>query len=455
MDDLKAATDAATVVRPRLTLAVLCAGMFLVLFDVTVVNVALPSMVRTFGDAGIVTQGVVVAYTVPLAALLLSAGGLVDRWTSRRVLIGGLALFVVGSVAATVAWSVLPLLLARAVQGVGAAGMLPAGLASVSELWPEPRARARAIATWSAVSASALAAGPLIGGELVELLGWRSIFGVTAVIAVVAATATWTVLPARTTGSRRRVDVAGSLLAAVALALLVSAAVVSRDSARGVVLLLVACGLVTVVLVCHERRAAQPLVPRELWHSRPLFGSCSVALLMNLVGNGTLLLVTLLLQGVQHRSAAEAGLSMVPFFVPLAVAPLVLRRWAAHVKPAHVVRLALALGVAGQLCLLSVTNGSGLAMVLVAMVLVGTCLGLLVPPLVTVTMAAAPALPGLAGALSNASRQVGTSLGVAVLGAVGGPARALGFVPGLHRAALVSIGLWVLAACIPLGDEGT
>ena len=245
--------------RRTLTLVVMCVGMFLVLLDVTIVNVALPRL-RTELGAGVGTlQWIVDGYGVALAALMLPCADLGDRHGHKRVVLAGLGVFAVGSLAAGLAPGPAILVAGRVVQGAGAALLLPGTLAVVSRAYDEPAERARAIGIWAAISSSALPAGAIAGGALVEGPGWRWAFLVNLPVVAVALRAT--ALVVRETGepSGRRPDVAGTVLAATLLGTATYALIATDPRAA------VAAVALLVALIAAERRSREPMLPPALF----------------------------------------------------------------------------------------------------------------------------------------------------------------------------------------------
>ncbi|MGH3624017.1 MAG: MFS transporter, partial [Sciscionella sp.] len=202
---------------PGLVLTVMCAGMFLVLLDVTVVNVALPAIASDLDTGAAGLQWVVDGYAVAIASLLLAGGTLGDRFGHRRVVLAGLVAFGVASLGCGLAPGTGVLVAARAVQGAGAALLLPGSIAVITDAYRERAAQARALGIWAGVSSLALPAGPLLGGTLVTAAGWRLVFLVNIpVVLVVSVAVLWLVRPARWR-RERRLDLPGMALAMLAL----------------------------------------------------------------------------------------------------------------------------------------------------------------------------------------------------------------------------------------------
>ncbi|WOC13912.1 Putative multidrug resistance protein MdtD [Gordonia sp. MP11Mi] len=329
--------------------------MFLVLLDVLAMNVAMPALGRTFHIGREHWSLLVDAYTAPLAIGLLPAGWLVDRIGSRRALLGGLAVFAAASTLGAAGWSWESVLIARCVQGVAASAMLPAGLAALTTTWRAPAERARALGTWSAVSAVATAVGPAVGGVLVAQAGWRAVFWINVPLALLALLGVSLLAPAGRPSTER-----GGPSRPVALVVSVIAAAVMTSGANGMLQVL------TVYLQDGLRLAAGPAGAVLLLATAPFV----------LLGPTTGPLVT------RYGRCAVAAVGL----------------------------------VIGGVGLVSVGRLSGTLGLVPALLGIGVGLGLMSAAIVGETMAAWPARPGFAGGLNNAMRQVGTSIGVVVGG---------------------------------------
>ncbi|WP_326837162.1 MFS transporter [Amycolatopsis rhabdoformis] len=433
--------------RPALLLT-LCTGMFLVQLDVTVVNVALPTLGAQLHAGLTALQWVVDGYSVVLAALLLAGGALGDVLGHRGVVLAGFAVFGVASAACGVAQAAGWLIAARAVQGVGAALILPGTLAVINRQCPDPVTRARALGVWAGVSALALPAGPFLGGLLVSFVGWRPVFLINVPITALAAVAVWRLLEP---GVRKpgRVDVAGAATAALALGAGVYAVIGHQPLVA--LLAVVAAG----AFVARERRAADPMLPLSLLRSRRTAGATVISAAMNFVGLGSVLVFTLYLQGVLHLSPWRAGLAMLPLFLPLVLLSPLSGRLAARTPRLPIVA-GLVLGALGLAGLLRVDATTGYATLLPAFVVFGIGMGLLTAAVVTAAVADAPKeRAGIAGGINNTARQAAGALGVAVFGAVAGdPANQAHFESGLRTLGLVAAALWLAAAALAILTTG-
>jgi MFS transporter, DHA2 family, methylenomycin A resistance protein len=415
-----------------LTLIVMCVGMFLVLLDVTIVNVALPRLRADLGASVASLQWIVDGYTIPLAALMLPCGDLGDRRGHKRVVLAGLAVFAAGSLGAGLAPEPHALIAARVLQGCGAALLLPGTLAVVSRAYEEPAERARAIGIWAAISATALPAGVIGGGALVEGPGWRWAFLVNLPIIAVAFTVAAVVVRETREPSGRAADPAGTALTAALLGTATFAIIETSALAAAVAIALLAA------LVAVERRAADPMLPPALFRRRAFTAATAVAGTMNLCSNGTLFVLTLYLQDVQHRSPLEAGLVCLPAFAMLSVVG----------PPAG--RAVARFGPAGPMAVGLICAGCGLALLgagpsLPAFVLWGGGLGLMTPAIVAAAMGAVePERAGLAAAVNNTARQAGTAIGIAIAGALAGSPPGSDF-----RAIAAGAGAVYLLAAVP------
>ena len=437
---------------PGLVLVAMCAGYFLVLLDVTVVNVALPAIGAGLGSDVTGLQWVVDGYTLALASLLLAGGSLGDLLGHRSMVLTGLLGFGGASLLCGLAPTTGTLIAARVAQGVGAALLLPGTLAVVSRTYSDPQGRARAIGLWAGVGSIALPTGPLLAGVVVQLVGWRWVFLPNLPVALLAAVVIWR----RTTPQRAtrigRFDPAGTALGAVVLAALTVAAIEAGHAGlTGPVagaLVITVGALVGFVLV--ERRSRSPMLPLGLFR-RPAFGAANgAAAVMNLGSLGLLFLLTLYLQAVQHRSALAAGLAVVPLFLPLAVLAPLAGRHIARRGPARPMLAGLLLAAVGVGLIATWPPDAPYSQLLPALLAWGIGLGLLTPAVVAAAVEAVPAdRAGLAAGVNNAARQAGGAIGIAGYGAIAGsPATPALFVTGLHIAGLLTAGLFLLAALV-------
>ena len=408
--------------RPALVLVATSLAAFTATLDNTVVAVALRDVQADLGAGVAQLQGVVTAYTVALAALLLTGGTLADVAGRRRVMLAGLAVFAGASAACALSQSAGQLIAARAVQGAGAALVLPGGLAVLAAAYPDPGRRARAVGIWAATGAAALVAGPVVGGLLVAASGWPAVFWVNlplcALVAVVVALAPTGDPPSR----ERRLDVPGQLLAAVGLAAGTYAVVLAGRDGLGtpVVVAAVAAVLALGAFVAVERRSVDPVLPLALLRERVFVGASVGAFASALAVFVLLVFLSLFLQLVEQREALPSALRLLPLTVALVVVAPWAGRWAARRGPRPPVVVGLLVSAAG-LALLGLRLRQGVDDTELAALLAacGLGIGLTTAPVVTASLdAVAQSRSGLAAASVNVARELGGVVAVAGLGAL-------------------------------------
>ena len=420
-----------TVKRRALTLA-LCGGYFLVLLDVTVVNVALPSIGGGLHASGARLAWIVDAYTVVLAALLLSAGAIGDLLGHRRVVVLGFAGFGLASIGCAVAPGLPMLVGGRALQGLCAALMLPGTLALLTESAADDQARTRLVGVWAAVGGCALPAGPFVGGLLTQDFGWRSVFWLN--VPVIAAALVPVLRAPRARPKARRVDWAGAGTLVVVVGTVVAAIIEARENPGIAVVSAMLAVVSAVALVVVERRTDHPLLTVPGNARRPLAVACGVAGVMNLCSVGALFLLTQLFQDVHRLGPLETGLLLLPAMAPLPLLGTTGGKLAHRIGPWRASALGLAMAAVG----LAVLAATSFPLLLIGFVLWGSGLGLLGPAIVSAALRTLPDAPGTASGASNTARQVGAAVGVALFSALAGPAGQAGFA---QRSG------WVFAGC--------
>lgn len=399
-------------------LGLICVATFLVYLDTSITPVALPAIRADLGGGPSAGQWLLDAYTLTFACLLLTAGSLGDRVGRKPVLLAGVAGFTAASVLAAVAWDMGALIVARAVQGVFAAASVPLSLAAITELYPDARARSRAIGVWGGTAGVALALGPLLGGVLVEFTGWPGMFWVNLPIGVVAVAGLALWMPSTPPPGGRRLDLPGQALFVVATAVLTFVLIEGHRLPSAAVAGLSVLGVAAVVAFGRwEARTAQPMLPPALLRIPAVVVACLVNFLGLFGLYAVLLLVTTHLAGL-GLSPLEIGLRFVTLFGFLAVAAVsaskVATRWGT--RPTMVAGLlCVAAGLVG-LCLLDL--GVGFWGYAWAFVLLGVGVPLSSGVVaIQAMMGAVPAdLTGTASGTMNTFRQVGAVVGVAVAG---------------------------------------
>jgi EmrB/QacA subfamily drug resistance transporter len=407
--------------RRRWTVLAVCAlSMFLVGLDTTIVNVGLPVIGRGLGVGTRGLEWVVDAYTVVLASLLISSGALADRFGRRRVFQCGLIVFGVASLACAVAPSLGFLVVARAVQGVGASMLSPVALAIVVNAMPDPRERARAIGVWASVFGLSMAAGPVTGGWLIAAFGWRSVFWINAPI-IVAALVLVAVLVPESRGQRaRRLDLPGQVL--LTLALCVSVGVLIEGPRIGWASPLAMVGYALIVVATAgftwvELHQREPLMDLGLFR-RPLFATAVLGAVAVFVAlNVSLLLNTFYLQHARGWTPLASGTAT----LPMAFGATLCAPWSGHLVgrlgPRRPLVLAGGFTAAGGLCMVNLGQDTSVLLLLLAYLLIGIGFGFANAPITnTAVSGLPPSRAGVAGAITSTARQVGSAVGIAIAG---------------------------------------
>jgi EmrB/QacA subfamily drug resistance transporter len=421
-----------------LTLGACCFGLFMVMLDNTIVNVALPSIQRDLGSGVAGLQLVVDAYVLVFASLLLTAGSLGDRFGRRRVFRTGLVVFTASSALCGLAPSLPALVGGRALQAVGAAALLPSTLAILTAAFPDPRERVQAIGLWSGVSAMALAAGPVLGGLLTDALGWRWVFYVNVPVGVAAFLVAGRVVAESRNPAARRLDLPGLVLGGVGLGAVTFALIDGNQRGWGapeIVALLVLGAAALAAFLLVEACQREPMLALHVFGDPVFSGANAVALLAGFALLGFVFFNTLYFQAVQGWSPLQAGLRSLPNTLAVVVAAPLAGRLASRYGYRVPMVAGLLLAAAALLLLTGIQVGTPYAMLWWKLAMLGAGFGLAITPSVAAAVAAMPgAQAGVASAVTNTSRQVGGALGVAVLGAVAG-ARFAAVLPGRLAAA--------------------
>ncbi|MBR8319246.1 MULTISPECIES: MFS transporter [Burkholderia cepacia complex] len=399
-----------------------CLGTFLATLDISIVNVALPTL-QTALDTDIGgLQWVVNAYALALSAFMLSAGPLGDRYGHKRVWLASVILFTAGSIVCACAGRIEPLLAGRAIQGLAGALLIPGAMPILTHAFPDARERARVIGGWSAFSALALIVGPLLGGLLVEHGGWQDIFLVNVPIGIVAVLLGAWGIPERRHLEHAAFDPFGQVLSVAWLGLLTYGLIgIGEVGTSHVKVLapLAGAAVAFVVFVRVETRVARPLLPVWLFRDRRLVRANLASFVLGFSGYSSLFFLSLFLQQAQGRAPAAAGWQLMPQFVMTAITSMLFGRIAARI-PLRALMVA-GYGLIGAM--LAVMAGFGAATPYAALgvvlALLGVGMGLAVPATGMTVMELAPAeRAGMASATMNALRQTGMSLGIAVLGSM-------------------------------------
>ncbi|MGW3770367.1 MFS transporter [Actinomadura verrucosospora] len=405
--------------RRGLALLGISLGYFMVLLDTTVLSVAEPDLADSLNGTVAGLQWAVTGYTVVFGALLPSAGALADRYGAHRVFRAGVAAFGAGSLLCAAAPDLWTLVALRAVLGAAAAACVPASMAMIVRLYPAPAERARAVATWAATSGAALAAGPVAGGALVGLAGWRAIFLVNvplaaAVLALAAGRAV------RCPPGARRIDPAAQLLACAALGLLTDA-LIALGGGPGVHAAASAAGAVAAgaAFAVRERGSRAPVLVPAVLRAPGMRAALAAGAAVNFVMTGVLFVLPLVFRQSLGLTPLQTGLAFLPMTLPFAFNPLLTGRIVARTGPRRPVLAGLGLLTAGGVLFGAVLpDGASYPPLVAGLLCTGFGVSFALPALATMVVAAAPeGAAGAAGGLLNAVRQLGATLGVAIMGA--------------------------------------
>jgi EmrB/QacA subfamily drug resistance transporter len=452
--------------RRLLVLTICCASIVVVVMDISIVNSALPAIRQDLHASVTGLQWTVDAYTLVLGSFLLLAGSTADRFGRRRIFQIGLAAFGLGSLLCGLAPSIGWLIAARALQAVGGTMLNPVAMAIIATTFPDPAERARAIGVFGSMSGLSLALGPILGGALVDGMGWRFVFWINVPIVAAAIVCTRLFVPESRAARARRFDPVGQLLVVLVLVSVVFAIIESQQLGwtSPLILGLLAVAVLGVLgILAYEPRRTDPLLELRLFRSVPFSAAILIAVFA-LCGFGAFLFVTpQYLQDVRGMSALVAGLCLLPVGVLIVVLSPV-TGWLVGTRgprlPLVVAGAALALGGAASLWLEPATP---LPAVLAIYLLFGIFLGTVNPPITNTAVSGMPrSMAGVAAATASVGRQTGTTLGVAIAGTIMGSTLsrggteftsaahavwwlALGLGAGIVVLGLLSTGRWALA----------
>ena len=405
------------------TLGAMCFALFMIMLDNTVVNVALPSIQRSLHTTLGNLEWTVNAYTLTFGVLLVTGGRMGDIFGRRRMFLSGVVLFAVSSAAIGLAPSDSLLIAGRAIQGVGAAFMMPATLSIITNTFPAAE-RGRAIGTWAGVSALALALGPVVGGALTQYVSWRAIFFINVPVAVGAVAVTlFATHESRDETIDRTIDIPGIATLSIGLTALILALVESTSwgwgSTKVIALLAIAAiGLVAFMLV-ELKYSAAPMVQFEFFKSRTFFGANLVAFIVSFAMLAMFFLTALYIQNILGYSPLQAGVRFLPTTLMIVLIAPIAGRLADRIGPRPPMVVGLALTTLSLFLQTRITVFSGYTDLLPAFVLMGIGMALVMSPMSTAAMNAVPATKaGVASGILSMNRMVGGTFGVALLGTV-------------------------------------
>jgi EmrB/QacA subfamily drug resistance transporter len=443
------------------TLVAVSFGLFMIMLDNTVVNVALPSIRADLGISVSELEWVVNAYALTFGVLLLSGGKLADLLGRRRIFIAGLVVFTGASLWCGLAGGAASLIAARTVQGVGAALMNPATLSIITATFP-PRQRGTAIGIWAGVSALALAIGPLVGGLLTERIGWSWIFFVNVPVgglAVLAARAF--VDETKDTSREQRLDLPGLVTSAVGLFALTYGLIETNThawSSSRVVVLFALAALSLAVFVLLESRQRLPMLDLSLFRNRTFSGANATMALVGLAMFGVFFYNSLFIQNVLGYSALETGATFLPMTVLIILVAPVAGRISDRIGPRWLMGAGMTLLTVSLLLFGTLDQRSSFWNILPGLLVGGVGMAITMAPTTAAAMGSVPVdKAGVGSAVINSMRQVGGSLGIAVMGTLvatrvnvglGSPGYAVEFVDGYHRALQVGAAILLAGAVV-------
>ncbi len=434
--------------RRMLVLAICCMSLLIVSLDNTVLNVALPSMQQDLHASTSGLQWTIDAYTLVLASLLMLAGSTADRIGRKRVFMAGLVVFTIGSVLCSLAPNLEALVAFRMIQAVGGSMLNPVAMSIITNTFTDPRERARAIGVWGAVVGISMAAGPLVGGLLVDSVGWRSIFWINLPVGLAALLLTLRFVPESRAAKARRPDPVGQLLVIALFGSLTYAIIEAPSTPFTSIAPLALVALAALAgLLLYEPRRTEPLIDLRFFRSAPFSGATAIAVSAFAALGGFLFLSTLYLQNVRGLTALEAGLWMLPMAAPTFLcAPLSGRLVGTRGPRLPLLIAGFAMTASGVLFAAFEAETSDVTL-FAGYVLFGIGFGFVNAPITNTAVSGMPrAQAGVAAAVASTSRQLGQTLGVAVVGAV----LASGVGSSSYRETFVSAarpGWWILAVC--------
>jgi MFS transporter, DHA2 family, methylenomycin A resistance protein len=408
--------------RPQLMLAAMCLSTFMVQIDVTIVNIALPRIQSDLGVNAGSLKWVISAYALTLAALIPTGGVLGDRFGRKRLFMIGIIVFAVGSVLCALSPNALALIIFRVVQGAGGALMLALTLAIITDEVPAEN-RARAIATWAAIGGTGFGVGPVAGGILLSFFGWSSVFWVNVPFAT--AGVILAVVGIRESRDRHvwRLDVSGVLFSTFGLLGVTFGLVESSDNSWGSQLVIVPFVLGIVLLggfAFRERFGREPMIPMALLRAHSFDSATGVFLISFTAYSGVLFYVTLLYQDVAGWSALRTGLSWLLLNAPYLLMARSTGRLFHWFSAAVVITVGCVAAACGILALSFAAPGTSFFVTVIGYLVTGGAFGILVPGISNIAMRDVDSsISGIGSGVVNASRQIGSSVGLAILGSIG------------------------------------
>ena len=408
--------------RRYLVLAICCMSLFIVGLDATIVNVALPDIGRTFRAPVSGLQWTIDAYTLVLAALLMLSGSTADRLGRRRVFQIGLGLFTIGSLLCSLAPGLGWLVAFRMLQAVGGSMLNPVAMSIITNTFTKPSERARAIGVWGGVFGLSMAMGPVVGGALVDSVGWRGVFWVNIPVGIAAILFTALFVPESKAARARRPDPIGQVLIIAMLGSLTYGIIEGPSYGWGSPRILAFFAVTVIAVIAfllYEPRREEPLIDLRFFRSLPFSGATLTAVSAMSALGGFLFLITLYLQDVRGYRPLVAGLFLLPMAAAMAVGAPLAGRMLARSGARKPLLIAGGGITAGGLLLTQLTSSSAPGYLFVAFLVFGVGMGFVNAPITNSAVSGMPrSQAGVASGIASTSRQVGSSVGVAVMGSV-------------------------------------
>ena len=404
------------------TLGVLCLSLVLICIDNTILNVAIPTLAREFHATASQLQWIVDSYILVFAGLLLTAGFVGDKFGRRGALMWGMVIFGIGSIAASMAGSASQLIACRALMGVGGALIMPATLSILTNVFRDPKERARAIAIWAGCSGLGVALGPVTGGWLIEHFSWGSVFLVNLPVLLLALVGSALVVPPSRDLDAPKLDIGGACLSMAGLTLLLWAIIEAPEHGwmnPRTMLTFGGAAVVLAVFMAWERRQTHPMLNLDFFRNRRFSAASGAVTLTFFALFGTLFLLSQYMQSVMGYTAFQSGVRYLPLAATLLVISPQSAKLAARFGSKVVVAIGLATVAGGMLLILRLSTTSGYGAVLASLVVVAAGMGLTMAPATESIMGSLPpAQAGVGSAVNDTTREIGGALGVAVLGSV-------------------------------------
>ena len=435
--------------RRLLVLLICCMSLLIVGLDNTIVNVALPSIQSDLHASVSDLQWTIDAYTLVLATLLMLSGSTADRLGRRRIFQAGLVIFALGSLLCSLAPGLGWLIGFRMLQAVGGSMLNPVAMSIITNVFHDPRERAQAIGVWGGVIGISMALGPVVGGALVDSIGWRAIFWINVPIGIVAILLTQRYVPESRAEHPRRIDPVGQVLV-LAFLFTLTYAIIEGPHRGWASALILGCFIAAVAsivgLVAYESRHDEPLIDPRFFRSVPFSSATVIAICAFAAMSGTLFMNTLYLQQVRGYSPFHAGLAT----LPLALMTLLFAPISGRIVGAHGTRIPLFIAgamitLSGGL-MLSLSNTTPLWYLLLAYFAFGLGFGFVNAPITNTAVSGMPrAQAGVAAATASTSRQIGQTLGVAIVGSAVVSGIGGAFADSFARAS--HVGWWIVVCC--------